>query len=160
MPAGYPSMTPTTLLATAYAVSNAIRQITPTYPLHQSDLWKPIDHSADVAGAGRRTYNCEWDPPVPVDDGIHGDDAGEYVSILHVFTSYHGLSEQDDALQDRHAEMPTADGQNLISTLDALVDPTTDGVIAFFQLGFVWNDATPGKAWGDHQFEVRILLAH
>lgn len=157
---GVASLTPTTLRATAAAVSAAIRGITPNYELFADAPWSPVDRVEDVPGSVLRLFCCEWDPAIPVEDGIYGDDAQEHIARLRVYTNYARLPEVDDDAQDVHAEMPTSDGNQLRVALDAIVDPATDGVISFAAAGFEWESAEPGHAWGAHQFDVRILLAH
>lgn len=152
-------MIPTTLRAVALAVSTAIRGVTPTYELFQ-EPWTAIGRVSHVPGGRLRLFCCEWDPPVPVEDGIYGDDSQEHTAILRVFTNYTGLPETDDDEQDVHAEIASSDGNQLRVVFDGLVDPVNDGVIAFATLGWVWEDAEPGHAWGSHQFELRFLLAH
>lgn len=157
---GNANMTPTSLRAVAADLATAIRNVTPSYPLFQDHPWTPVARVLDVPGSLLRLYCCEWDPPEPVEDGIWGDDAMEHITSLRVVTNYRGLPEIDDEFQDVHAEIVSADGNDLHIALLDQQDPVTSGLINVTRLGWDWLVDEPGHAYGEHLFEVRILLAH
>lgn len=157
---GNANVTPTTLRAVANALADRIRQVTPTFPLFRDHPWTAVPRVLDVPGQRLRLYCCEWDPPEPVYDGLWGDDALQHKANLRVFVNYRGLPELDDDLQDVHAEMPTADANDLLIALLDGQDPVVPGLIDVLKVTWTWEEAEPGHAWGAHHFEVHFMLAH
>ena len=150
-------MNPTTLRTVAADLAATIRTITPDYPLYQDKPWSLVPVVKEVPGVILRLASCEWDPPVPVLDGIYGSGI-EHITTLRVFANYGGLPDETD--QDVHAEIVSSDAQQLWLALEARQDPQLDGLIAVTPTGWSFEDDTPGKLWGSHDFDVRLLLSH
>lgn len=125
---------------------------TPAHPERQDQTWNRVRSVKDVPGAVRN-FLVRPMPSEEVTDGIYGD-GYERVSVVQIWTGYSGI--EDDA----DGAMISDDARQLYYHLvHSGTDPQTTGIRCWVPLPWVYEDDTPGKVWGYHQFLCYFLAS-
>lgn len=149
-------MTPTTPLLVREAIAAAVLTITPDHADSQDLRWNRVRSVRECQGTAVRNFMVRLMPSEELTDSFFGD--GRTVgAVVQIWTCYGGLPDDDDGI------IIDSDRRQLYLALVDTVDPTAEpssgqsGIQSYTPAGWVYEDDTPGKVYGHHDFVVRWL---
>lgn len=131
-----------------------IEAIVPRHVHHQNHRWRYIRRKRDVPSSTMRTFAIEQEVASEAGLIVQGD-GRDYAYRLLVWTSYHGIGEDDDD------SIISEDAADLSATLQLRYQPAVPGLMSVVADGWEEGDASDdGGRWGAHTFTVQYFAPH